>query len=128
MQSRELLRVYGAYVTEACDRCGAALGSIRWKFRDEPGAWCSEKCRDGIERQAGVCHGCSVSLKGMRKHAKFCTDTCRKRQRVRDLSKKPETPSYRTKDLQARFRRLAMEGLFDAEKADKSFNLVAAET
>jgi hypothetical protein len=30
VQSRETLRVYGANVTEACDRCGAVLGPMRW--------------------------------------------------------------------------------------------------
>jgi hypothetical protein len=64
VQSRELSRVYGAYVTEACGRCGAVLGPIRWTFRDEPGAWCSQKCRDGIERQAGMCLGCGSSATG----------------------------------------------------------------
>jgi hypothetical protein len=119
VQSRELSRVYGAYVTEACDRCGAALGPIRWTLRDKPGAWCSQKCRDGIERQAGVCQGCGTSLKGMRKHAKFCTDTCRKRQRVRDVAKKPETP-IQNKGLTGTISPVGHGATFNAEKAEKA--------
>ena len=119
VQSRKLLRVSGAYVTEACDRCGAALGPIRWTFRDEPGAWCSEKCRDGIERQAGKCQGCGVSLNGKRKHAKFCSDVCRKRQRVRDVSGKPETPTQ-NKGLRGTISPVGYGGTFDAEEAGKS--------
>jgi len=38
VQSRRLLSASGAYVTEACDRCGATLGPIRWAFPDELGA------------------------------------------------------------------------------------------
>jgi len=37
------------YVTEACDRCGKLLGSLRFARRDEAGAWCSRECRDGVE-------------------------------------------------------------------------------
>lgn len=90
-QSRKLMRMRGAYVTEACDRCGAVLGSIRWTIRGEPGAWCSQKCRDGIERRARTCQGCNVSLLGKRKGAHFCSDVCRIRHRVLDRPNKPKT-------------------------------------
>jgi hypothetical protein len=66
-QSRELLCKYGAYVTEACDKCGTGLGPFRWTIGGETGAWCSQKCRDGIERQVGMCQGCGVSLAGQAK-------------------------------------------------------------
>jgi hypothetical protein len=92
VQSCELFRVHGAYLREACDRCCAVLGSIRWTIRGEPGVFCSQLCRDGSERKAGVCQGCGVSLIGKRKHARFCSDVCRKRQQVRDRRKNPETP------------------------------------
>jgi hypothetical protein len=91
-----LLRVHGAYVTEACDRCGAVLRPIRWTILGEPGAWCSQKCRDGIERQAGMCQGCGVSLQGKRKGARFCSDVCRMRQRVLDRPSKPKTKIQNT--------------------------------
>ncbi len=90
-QSRKLMRMHRVYVTEACDRCGAVLGSIRWTIRGEPGAWCSQKCRDGIERQARTCYGCGVSLLGKRKGAHFCSDVCRMRQRILDRPNKPKT-------------------------------------
>jgi hypothetical protein len=90
--SREFLQMHGVYVAEACDRCGQILGQVRYTRRNEPGDWCSQVCRDGIHLKVGVCQGCGVSLNGKRKHAKFCSDTCRKRQRVRDRAGKPETP------------------------------------
>lgn len=47
------LRNRGIYVTNACDRCGKLLGSVRWTRKDEPGEWCSRECRDGkVEAQA----------------------------------------------------------------------------
>ena len=95
-QSRELLCKCGAYVTEACDKCGTVLGPIRWTISGETGAWCSQKCRDGIERQAGMCQGCGVSLAGKRKGARFCSDVCRMRQRVPDRADKPKTSIQNT--------------------------------
>jgi len=92
MQSRKLLRTHGVYVTCACDRCGKILGAVRYTRRDEPGEWCSEVCRDGFERKAGVCQHCGTSLNGKRKQAKYCSDVCRKRQQVRDRANNPETP------------------------------------
>lgn len=91
-QSREVLRTHGVYVTETCDRCGQILGHVRYTRRNQPGEWCSRVCRDGVDLKVGFCQGCSVPLNGKRKHAKFCSDTCRKRQRVRDRAGKPETP------------------------------------
>jgi hypothetical protein len=66
-QSRKLVRMHGTYAKEACDGCGKVLGPVRWTLRDQQGAWCSQKCRDGIERQARSCQGCGVSLHGKRK-------------------------------------------------------------
>ena len=52
-QSLKLLRERGIWITEACDKCGRLLGSVRWTKRGEPGEWCSRECRDGkAESQA----------------------------------------------------------------------------
>lgn len=47
-QSKKLLQERGIWITEACDKCGKLLGSVRWTRRGEPGEWCSAECRDGI--------------------------------------------------------------------------------
>jgi hypothetical protein len=49
-QSRELLERFGCYVTEACDKCGQLLGSVRYMRRGGPGEWCSRECRGDSER------------------------------------------------------------------------------
>lgn len=47
-EERERLRgERGIAANEACDNCGAILGSVRYTRRGEPGEWCSETCRDG---------------------------------------------------------------------------------
>ena len=51
-QSQKLLRERGIWVTEACDKCGRLLGSVRYTRRGEPGEWCSESCRDGVDAGA----------------------------------------------------------------------------
>ena len=91
-QSRELLRTHGVYVTEAGDKCGKILGHVRFTRYGEKGEWCSRLCRDGVEHKAHTCYGCGVSLNGKRKHARFCSDTCRKRLQVRNQRRNPETP------------------------------------
>jgi len=91
-QSRLLLHAHGIYVTEVCDRCTRILGPVRWTVQGQPGAWCSRKCRDGFDHKAHTCHGCGVSLNGKRKHARFCSDTCRKRLQVRNQRRNPEMP------------------------------------
>jgi hypothetical protein len=48
-EQRERLAEQGLWRDESCDRCGGLLGSIRYTRRGEPGAWCSELCRDGAE-------------------------------------------------------------------------------
>jgi hypothetical protein len=47
-QSRKLLQERDVWLTEACDRCGQLLGSVRWTRKSEPGDWCSKGCRDGV--------------------------------------------------------------------------------
>ena len=78
-QSRELLAMYGAYVTEACDKCGQILGPTRFTRCGKPGEWCSRLCRDGVEHKAGVCRGCGVAVKRKRRDALYCSRTCRMR-------------------------------------------------
>lgn len=51
-QAYDLLAKHGCYVTEACDRCGQLLGSVRYTRKDELGAWCSRECRGDRERPA----------------------------------------------------------------------------
>jgi hypothetical protein len=79
VQSCAMLRAYGAYVTEACDKCGNILGSIRYTRNREKGAWCSQLCRDGVQHKTGVCRGCGTPLGGKRKEAMYCSRTCRMR-------------------------------------------------
>jgi hypothetical protein len=47
-RSQKLLQQHGIWMTEACDKCGRLLGSVRWTHRGEPGEWCSAQCCDGI--------------------------------------------------------------------------------
>src|ERR1700693_6168325 len=47
VQSEQLLKQHGNWITSACDRCGNLLGAIHWTHYGEPGEWCSEVCRDG---------------------------------------------------------------------------------
>jgi hypothetical protein len=78
-QSRILLQTHGVYVTEACDRCKAILGPIRFTRQDDAGAWCSRSCRDGVDHNPAVCRGCGTSLVGKRRGAIYCDRTCRMR-------------------------------------------------
>ena len=48
-QQDALRRERGIFANEACDRCGKLLGSVRYTRKGEPGEWCSELCRDGVE-------------------------------------------------------------------------------
>ena len=84
-QSSQVLRTHGVYFTEVCDRCGRVIGPIRWTIRGEPGAWCSRKCRDGVDHQPGVCLGCGTSLAGERRGAMYCGRTCRMRKVRREV-------------------------------------------
>ena len=90
-QILDLMRSHGVYVTEACDRCGHVLGFMRYTHQGKKGIWCSQSCRDGFKHKGGTCGGCGVSLKGMRRHAQFCSGTCRKRLRARDRKINAET-------------------------------------
>jgi hypothetical protein len=77
-QSQKLLRDRGIWVTEACDKCGQLLGSVRWTRRCEPGEWCSQACRDGMKTSAPKqsskkCRECGVPLDGKRADSQFCS-------------------------------------------------------
>jgi hypothetical protein len=89
-QSRDMLRVHGACVTEACDRCGRILGHVRWTILGESGEWCSRRCRDGMDHKLGVCCGCGTPLAGKRRGAMYCGRTCRMRT-VRRAAQEPAT-------------------------------------
>jgi hypothetical protein len=78
-QSQKLLREFGIWVTEACEKCGQLLGSVRWTRKGERGEWCSAACRDGVsqgERKADskTCRECGVALTGKRANSEFCDE------------------------------------------------------
>jgi hypothetical protein len=98
-QIRQLLRTHGVYLNQACDRCGAILGAVRWTIRNEQGEWCSQKCRDGVDYEVGVCRGCGTSMIGKRKGAIYCDRTCRMRsvrRQVRDSANIVNAPIQNT--------------------------------
>jgi len=82
---------YSVRVNEACDRCGKVLAEVRWTWRDMPETYCSQLCRDGVERTKGRCDGCGVDLAGKRRGARWCSDSCRMRSRVKDSANNPKT-------------------------------------
>ena len=78
--SYQLLREYGVFVRECCERCSQLLGPVRYTRSGDSGVWCSRECRDGAETHApGTCWSCGASLAGLRRGTRFCSDTCRKR-------------------------------------------------
>jgi|SRR6516165_12547549 hypothetical protein len=82
-QSHTLLHERGMWITEACDKCGRLLGSVRWTRKNEPGEWCSAECRDGIrvarKANTGRCRECGVVLEGKRVDSEFCASAHRMR-------------------------------------------------
>ena len=67
-----------------------SYGPVRFTRKDDPGVWCSRECRGGKNVHApGTCQSCKGSLAGVRKGAKFCSDTCRSREH-----RVPQTPQY----------------------------------
>jgi len=87
-----VMAVYGVYANEACDKCGTVLTETRWTRKDRAEAYCSLLCRDGVQRVSGRCVGCSVELIGKRRGARWCSDTCRMRNRVKNSANNPKTP------------------------------------
>jgi hypothetical protein len=89
-QQARAFAAYGVCANQACDGCGKVLAEVRWTRRDLPETYCSRLCRDGIERRNGQCSGCGVDLAGKRRGARWCSDTCRMRNRVKDSTNNPK--------------------------------------
>ncbi len=90
-QYAKVLALFGVCVNEVCDRCGKLLAHVRWTQKDRPETYCSRLCRDGVDRMKGRCEGCGVDLAGKRRGARWCSDTCRMRKRIKDSANKPKT-------------------------------------
>jgi hypothetical protein len=90
-QQAKVLAGYGVWVKEACDRCTKLLAEVRWTRKDLPETYCSQFCRDGIDQVKGRCDSCGVELGGKRRGARWCSDACRMRKKVRDSANKPKT-------------------------------------
>jgi len=90
-QRAKVLTERGVCANEACDKCGRVLAEVRWTRRDLPETYCSQQCRDGVQPAKGRCNGCGVELTGKRRGARWCSDTCRMRMKVRDSTNKPKT-------------------------------------
>jgi len=92
-QSVTLFERFGCYVTEACDKCGQLLGSVRYTRRGEDGAWCSRDCRGDIER---------VAIRKGGRPRKYRSNAERQRvYRSRLSVTKPSRSFAETKDFQA---------------------------
>src|SRR6266404_1339830 len=83
-QQARIFTEHGVCANEACDRCSKVLAEISWTRKDMPETYCSRLCRDGVERLMGRCDGCGIDLAGKRRGARWCSDTCRMRNRVKD--------------------------------------------
>src|ERR1700694_1136613 len=90
-QQARVLATHGVCANQACDGCGKVLAEVRWTRRDMPEIYCSRLCRDGVERTNGRCAGCGVNLVGKRRGARWCSDACRMRNRVKDSANNPKT-------------------------------------
>jgi hypothetical protein len=90
-QQAAVFAAYDIWVNEACDRCTRLLAEVRWTRKDQEETYCSQLCRDGVARLKGRCEGCGVDLAGKRRGARWCSDTCRMRNRVKDSANNPKT-------------------------------------
>jgi hypothetical protein len=90
-QQAKAFAVYGVCANEACDKCGKVLAEVRYTRKEMPETYCSRLCRDGVERLKGRCDGCGVDLAGKRRGARWCSDICRMRNRVKDSANNPKT-------------------------------------
>lgn len=92
-EQQKILRAkYGICLNEACDRCGRLLAEVRYTRKDQPETYCSRLCRDGADRLKGRCDGCGVDLAAKRRGARWCSDVCRMRNRVKNSPNNPKTP------------------------------------
>jgi hypothetical protein len=84
------VRAQGLHITEKCDGCGKLLNqTIRYTIAGKPEIYCSAGCRDLAffrdHREAkkhstpGKCVYCGATLKGKRRGALYCDETCKKR-------------------------------------------------
>src|SRR5271167_1715145 len=69
-QSQKLLRERSVWVTEACDKCGRLLGSVRWTRQGECGEWCSAECRDGVKAEPSTSTSIEVAAAASRQQQK----------------------------------------------------------
>ena len=103
-QSYELLAKHGVFARGICDRCGLALGPVRFTRRSESGVWCSRECRGDGERRAARKGGRprKYATKDARRRAERLQSAKRQREfrgRVQRNGKPPRSLSE-TKDLQ----------------------------
>ena|SRR5580658_4789119 len=84
------VRALGLFLIEKCNGCGRALNqTFRYTIAGRPEVFCSALCRDtaffadrGEARKhstPGKCAYCKGSLKGKRRGALYCDETCKKR-------------------------------------------------
>ena len=90
-QQTRAFETHGICADEACDKCGKVLAEVRYTRKEMPETYCSRLCRDGVEPMKGRCDGCGVNLAGKRRGARWCSDTCRMRNRVKDSANNPKT-------------------------------------
>ena len=93
IQQAELKATHGICANEVCDACHKPLDHIRYTRQDQPGAWCSRVCRDGVEaaerytatrkrRATGRCLHCGLALPpNVRAGSKYCDSTCERNAR-----------------------------------------------
>ena len=119
-QSWRIFEQHGCWVNEACDKCGQALGAVRYTRRGEDGVFCSRECR-GIVEQPAI-------RKGGRPR-KYLSDA-EKQKAYRQALRNPnaEIPSVtkppcslaKTKDLQAQKQPLSHHPLTRPSMAQES--------
>jgi hypothetical protein len=51
-QQEQIREKFGVIANERCDACSQILGYLRFTRRNEPGEYCSRKCRGDQERPA----------------------------------------------------------------------------
>jgi hypothetical protein len=84
------VRSQGLYITRKCDGCGKLLNqTVQYTITGRREVYCSGPCRDndflGDRHEAkkrstpGKCAYCGGSLKGKKRGALYCDDTCRMR-------------------------------------------------
>lgn len=49
-QQSKIRTEHNVWVRCACNQCGQVLGAISYTRKDEPGEWCTARCRDGADQ------------------------------------------------------------------------------